>query len=246
MVALARHQKHYALSQAVVKSIQKSRPARAAGYVLEGDLHAGQKSWPAAIAAYRKGAAQTDGDRTAAPKLFMALLNSGDRSGAEGFAADWLKSHQKDASFRLFIGERRLAAGDKPAAERNFAEAADVDPDNAQALNNLAWLRADRGAPDALALAERAVGLAPGQAPMLDTLAKALAAAGQLDRAIAVQQNAVAAAPRLLSMQLNLARLYAKAGKREQALAQLSRLAAIGPSFAAQAEVVRLKADLGG
>ena len=244
LVTLSRNSKDFVSSQAAARAIQKSLPNSSAGYLLEGDVLAAQKLWSAAIAAYRKSADVPAPDRTAAPRVYTAMIEAGDRGAADGFAANWLKSHGKDADFRLFLGNRALVGGDNPFAERQFEDAIQIDASMAQALNNLAWLRATRNAPGAVGLAERAVALVPDRAAFFDTLAMAQAAEGAMDKAVAAQLQAIALAPELLPLQLNLAKLYARAGMRSEAAAQLDKLAAVGPKFASQADVARLKKEL--
>ncbi len=81
-----------------------------------------------------------------------------------------------------------------------------------------------------------ALALAPSAAPVMDTLAKALAAEGQLDRAIEVQKKALGAMPDRQVYRLNLARLFIKADKKAEASAELEVLAKLGDKFAFQAE----------
>ena len=113
------------------------------------------------------------------------------------------------------------------------------------ALNNLAMVRLQRKQPGARALAERAVATAPQNPALLDTLAQAQAAEGQLDTALATQRSAVAAAPQTPALRLNLARILLQAGERAKAKAELDRLAALGDGFSQQADVRQLLQTLG-
>ena len=67
----------------------------------------------------------------------------------------------------------------------------------------------------------------------------------RLDRALATQRQAVGLAPAQPVLRLNLARFLIKAGRREDALGELDKLAALGPGFNRQAEVQRMRKDLG-
>lgn len=226
-------------------AIQRRLPDSAAGYILEGDILAAQKKWKGAMDAYRKALSAKKVDRSSPAKLYGAILGSGDRAGAESFASSRLRSHPNDSDFRVFLGTSALLAGDKTKAERMLSEAVRADPSNPQALNNLAWIRAERKGTDAVALAERAVALQPGQASLLDTLAKALAVDGRREEAIKVLRAAVEASSDMPVLRLSLARLYAGAGKRAEALQEIEALQALGARFANQEELAKLRKELG-
>lgn len=100
---------------------------------------------------------------------------------------------------RLLIQQR-----DYPGAVAAFQNALAITADASTSLSGLAWVRA--AAPDsalrdpqeALRLAERAATVSEGRDPsVLDTLAVALAASGEFERAVATAQAAVARADAL-------------------------------------------------
>jgi Flp pilus assembly protein TadD len=79
----------------------------------------------------------------------------------------------------------------------HYTETLRLKPDQAVALNNLAWIRAAdaqaefRDGPEAVRLARRACELTGYKDPMpMETLAAALAEAGRFDDAIAMAENA--------------------------------------------------------
>ncbi len=129
---------------------------------------------------------------------------------------------------------------DYAAAEARYRQVLMLLPDNALALNNVAWLMVQLKEPGALPLAEKANQLLPNQPGILDTLATVLAAEGKPDQALAWQKKAVAVAPDVPGYRLNLARLLIATGDRTQAKAELEKLAALGGRFADQAEVDQL------
>ena len=244
LVALAVQSKDASKSLAWARTLQHSKPGSAAGFMLEGDIQAGQKNWPAAVVAYRQASEKRTADPKSAGKLHAAMLMT-DVAAAEGFATQWLKTHPADAGFRVHLGSRALVLGDAALAERLFTQAVSIAPRNWQALNDLAWLMADRGAKGGLRHALQAAALAPGEPAVLDTLAKTQALEESLDRALATQRQAVGLAPAQPVLRLNLARFLIKAGRREDALGELDKLAALGPGFNRQAEVQRMRKDLG-
>jgi cellulose synthase operon protein C len=104
---------------------------------------------------------------------------------------------------------------------------------------------AARGAKGAVAMAERALLASPNAAPVLDTLAKALASEGQVQRAIEVQLRTIQAMPERSEYRLNLAKLYMRAGDKEKASIELALLRKLGDKFGFQSEVGTLSRALG-
>ena len=68
-----------------------------------------------------------------------------------------------------------------------------------------------------MALAERALKLAPDNAGVLDTVGVLKLKAGDTEGAIAALRSAVQHAPQVAAMRLNLARAYAQAGRKDEA-----------------------------
>ena len=116
----------------------------------------------------------------------------------------------------------------------------DIQPKNALALNNVAWLLVKQGKPGAVAMAEQATTLLPDRAPLLDTLATALAADKQYAKAIEAQKRAIVISPQDNTLKLALARHYLANGEKPQARAELEALAKLGDRFAGQAEVATM------
>ncbi len=79
-------------------------------------------------------------------------------------------------------------------------------PDNALALNNVAWIMAKRKDPGALAFAQQASRLQPDRPEFMDTQAGILVQDRQFDKAIALQKKAIELRPQNYAYQLNLAR----------------------------------------
>jgi len=79
-----------------------------------------------------------------------------------------------------------------------------MNPDDALALNNLAWLLKEQNLPRATALAERASQLQPESAAVLDTYGWLLHLQGDKARAIDYLEQALALAPDQEDIQQNL------------------------------------------
>lgn len=228
---------------AVARELQKREPKNAVGYTLEGEIEASAKNWDAAIAAFR-AAQQRSTDADAVAKLHAALNASGKTEEADRLGADWVKSHPKETAFTYYLGDMALARNDLVGAEARYRQVLAVQPDNALALNNVAWLLAKQGKPGALPMAEKAVSLLPDRAPLLDTLSTVLEAENQVPRAIEVQKRAISLAPGDPRLSMRLAKLYIKSGDKDRARAELEALAKLGAKFGEQAEVSTLMKTL--
>ncbi|MBL8286361.1 MAG: PEP-CTERM system TPR-repeat protein PrsT [Rubrivivax sp.] len=239
LAALALQQDKPDEARTIARELQKSRPKDASGYLLEGDVERQQRNWPAAVAAYRKTFAIARSTDTAI-RLHQALYAGGQRPDADRLAADWQKENPKDFGFSYYLGDLAMARADFPAGEKHYRAVLDVQPRNALALNNVAWLMAKQGKTGAVPLAEQANQILPNRPQLLDTLATTLAAEGDVKRALDTQKRAVQLDRSDPNLRLNLARLHLKAGEKPQARAELEDLARLGEKFKGQAEVTEL------
>ena len=228
---------------AIARTVQKQRPREQAGYRLEGDIHAAGKAWDQAAEAYRTGIKLSDSPELAV-RLHSALQSAGKKPDADRWAADWTRSHPKDASFPFYLGSQALSRNELPESLRQFERTLTLQPDNAIALNNRAWIKGQLGKEGALADAERANTLAPNQPPLMDTWAMLLSAANQHDKAVELQKKVVQLQPQQLGYKLNLAKIYLKAGRKDAARPLVDELSAAGDKFPGQAEVAELKKAL--
>ncbi len=229
---------------AIAREARARYPNDAAAYVLEADIESSRKNWEAAAASYRSALQRAPGSTEVAIRLHAALTAGAKTSEADRFAGDWIKSHAKDAAFLYYLGDGALAKNDLAAAEARYRAVLDAQPDNALAMNNLAWLLAKQKRPGALAMAEKAVQLMPERGALLDTLSTVLEANNDLPRAIDAQKRAIAADPKDWNFTLRLAKLYIKSGDKDRARAELEALVKLGDKVSAQDEVASLLKSL--
>lgn len=224
---------------ATARNMQKQAPKDAVGYVLEGDINASQKSWDAAATAYRGGLKQVNAPELAI-KLHSVLLASNKTGEADKFAAARQKDSPRDAAFVLYLGDVAIARKDYAGAEKLYASVTKLQPNNAVAYNNLAWVSAKLGRADAIALAEKANALAPKQPAFMDTLAVLLSDKGEYAKAIELQNQVLALQPQNAVFRLNLAKIHLKGGQKDLAKKELDELAKLGDKFGGQKEVAEL------
>jgi Flp pilus assembly protein TadD len=116
-------------------------------------------------------------------RLLAALMAADRHDEAKALGERWAAEHPIDAGVSLLLGDLNAMQGDLAHAAHWYAQALEVAPDNATALNNLAYLRIDSDPQGAVRLAERALAQDPKDAEVLDTLGQAVLAAGDSARA---------------------------------------------------------------
>ena len=225
-------------------TVQKQRPKAAAGPLLEGQIHAASGNWGQAVQAYRK-ALELEASAQTAAKLHAAQVLAGKAADAAKTAADWLRTHPKDVVLRSYLAGRALAERRLDEAEKLFHKVDELSPDNAQVLNNLAWIAGQRKDPEALALAERALKLAPNNPAILDTLGTLQVEHGQRDEGLENLRKAVGLSPGTGALRLNLAKAYLKADRKDDARKELDNLLGQAPAGSSlHAEATKLKQGL--
>ena len=227
----------------IARNVQKQRPKEAIGYIMEGDIASSQKKWEPAIEAYRKGLKQASSPELAV-KLYSALTISGKAADKDKFAQSWLSEHPKDVAMRLFLGDESISFKRLPDAEKYYTEVTKISPNNAIAYNNLAWVTGQLKKPGAVALAEKAIALAPNQPAFIDTLAMLHSDNNDYAKALELQTKALTLQPENGAYKLNLAKIHIKGGKKDLARKELEALAKLGDKFPAQVQVAALLKDL--
>jgi putative PEP-CTERM system TPR-repeat lipoprotein len=219
------------------RALQTSAPKMPAGYLLEGDARAAAKQWVDAESAYRAGLKVAPNSGVLALRLHGALGASGQNAEAETFAKKWLTEHPKDTVLRVGLAEGALQAGNLRSAVAHYQAVVEQEPNNAVALNNLAWASGQMGDPKALGYAQRAVQIAPQNAAALDTLGSLLIAAGDAESGVEYLGRAKALAPDRSDIRLNYAKALIKAGKKDAARSELEALQAVPDAFAGKSEI---------
>lgn len=227
----------------VVGRIKSQRPNDALGYALESLYHVRLKNTEAAIGSLRAGLARADSSELAV-RLFGLLLQAQRPAEAHEFGLRWMQGHPQDSAVEYLMSMSDISRQDYKSARQRLTRVLAAMPDNAPALNNMAWVLVKSRAQGAVAFGRRARELMPDRPEFMDTLALALAAEGQIGPALEMQKQAVERAPTDNSLRLNLASLAALAGDKRLARQELTRLQQLGAVFKAQDEVTALLRDL--
>jgi cellulose synthase operon protein C len=227
----------------VARAEQKRNPKSGFGLSLEGDVQLAAKNWEGAATAYKAALKITPAPQLAL-KVHTALQRGGKTAEAGAFAQGWLKEHPNDVAFIGYQADLSLAAKDNATAERLYEDVLKLQPTNARALNNIAWLKLQSGAAGALSYAEKANQLAPRNPALMDTLAQVHLAEKRNDDAVKLLKQALEIDPEAHGIRMTLARAYIAAGEKGHAKDELDRLSKLGDKFREQPEVSRLLGGL--
>lgn len=227
----------------VAREVQRQRPKEAVGFLLEGELMLGADKPESAVKAYREALSR---ERSAAnvTGLHSALLRAGNAREAQALADVWIKENPKDAVVALYLGDVALAQKRFDEARVRYESVLSRAPDNAIALNNLAWIAARSNDARARSYAEKAYAKAPRNPAVLDTYGSILVSAGEVERGLKMMRDAVGIAPAAHDLRLSLARSLVVAGYKGDARKELEPLVALGSKYERAAEVADLMKTL--
>ena len=205
---------------------------------------------PALFAARRLQMISAQGTKPDAAKAALraeARSAKGDASGAQKALEEATALDASLAAAHLLLASEYEAQQAYDKAVERYTIVVTLKPDNAIALNNLAYALAVRkGQPaQAIGYAERAMTLTGGRVPEIsDTLAWIQHLVGRDREAVPILERVVKAAPAGAEYRLHLAVLYAAIGRLEDAATELKEAVRLQPGLEASDEVKALRARL--
>jgi Flp pilus assembly protein TadD len=154
-----------------------------------------------------------------------ALLQMGDAARAITVLEPVAKANPNDATTQLALADLYSNAGRKQDAERTVRQLVAIEPGNADALNYLGYLLADRGQQldEAIRLVRRALDIEPNNPNYLDSLGWAYYRRGDFDQAEKYLTPAAQQMPRNATVQEHLGDILAKRGRWADAIAAWTR-----------------------
>ncbi|MGO4477848.1 XrtA/PEP-CTERM system TPR-repeat protein PrsT [Massilia sp. 2TAF26] len=210
---------------AIARGMQKQPRTANAGLMLEADILMTQKKIDQALPLYEKAQASHPTTQVALTLHRLQKMN-GKEQKANQVLTQWLKDHPDDVQAIIYSAEQSLYAKQYQAAATQLESALKLAPNNALALNNLAWTYQQLNNPKALETAEKAYSIAGNNPAVLDTLGSILTDKGDTKRAVDLLQKAVTAFPNNLDMQLHLGEAQAKNGDKAGARKTLEKVSA--------------------
>jgi putative PEP-CTERM system TPR-repeat lipoprotein len=230
-------------AEQLARDVLKTDPTSGLGDSLLGDVarHRGQMA--AAIEAYRKAH-----ERQGTTQSVLALFNAQQATqpaAASSLIERWLKTHPNDTTAWRALGDMRARSGDWAAAKPVYEKLAQLQPRDAEVLNNFANVLVNAKDPRALAVAEQALALKPGTPHIIGTTGWAAFQAGQQQKALQLLRDARLRDPANASTRYFLAAALAKQGLQGEARQELS--AAVqqgGAAFPYASEAAALQRSL--
>ena len=180
-------------------------------------------------------------------RLGEAKENGNDMNGAvEAFK----KAKEVDASNYLPVLELALLynrIGRDEDARKTYEEVIKLQPDNVEALNNLAYIKADNGVDldQALAYAQRAQQKRPNDPNVIDTLALIYIHKNLTDDSLRMLRDLISKTPNNPTFHLHLALALYQKGDRPQAKKELETALRNKPSDREQGKIKELLAKVG-
>ncbi|WP_077531362.1 tetratricopeptide repeat protein [Vreelandella utahensis] len=200
----------------ILRSMKTQHPASPRPFLLEADYVASQGEYSQAADLYQLARDKSDSPQTVVRQVQALREAERGRRAIEVLQAATGKFPQ---SSRLYLELAMLqqSTGNREAAREAYEHTLELAPDNAVALNNLAWLLHEDEPERALALAEKAYDSNPEAASIVDTYGWILFRNGDLDRSIEVLESAHKLAPDAAEIREHLAAAHREAGNDARA-----------------------------
>jgi tetratricopeptide (TPR) repeat protein len=175
-----------------------------------------------------------------------SLLKRGDRDGGRAVLEEALALAPRHPGALLHLAQLDHQAGNLDAAVARYRRLIEVEPDNALALNNLAYILAvSQNKPDeADPLARRAVALVPEDGVALDTLAWIRHLLRDTRTAATLIADAVRLSPAQPEIRVHAAAIQAALGNRDAASRELQEAIRLDASMAQREDVRKLQQQL--
>ncbi len=220
--------------------MQHVRPDLYQGYKLEGDVWMSERNYSKANIAYAK-AWKKQKTAVLAMSMFNASIQSSDLDTALQPVLAWLNEHPNDTATRFFLATAYLDKNRNADAIREYEKVLESAPDNAEVLNNLAWLYSTSGNPKALDTAEKAYQSAPENPGIQDTYGWILIQQGQVAKGRRLLKQALDQLPETPEIQYHYAAALLQSGNKEEGLRMLDKLLSGGKSFEGREDAQRLR-----
>lgn len=223
---------------AMVRSMRSDFPGEAIVPALEGELHAKRGDFDAAVRFYDEALALENAPRWAGRAHQLRLS----ANHPEPFAPleQFLQERPLHVGMRSVLARAYMAQGDTDEAVEAYQQVLELEDENLEALNNLAFLYQQGGDSRAEEHARRALAVRPDNSSVQDTLGWILVNEGKLDEGLPLLRKAASAARGNPEISYHLAFALVEAGEPEEAKRILEGLVTSDEDFAAKLEAEQL------
>ena len=248
--AIAQNQTDAAL--ALLQAEAAKAPSRADLQMALGNTAVRAAKYDLALATYQKLLSQTEKGSAAQGEVYLRtgetyrrMGNTAEVIGALKKARETLPNNAAVLSTLAIVLE---AAGRNPEAGEAYSAILKLDPNNALAMNNFAFLLAESGddLDRALAMAKRAKEILPNLIEISDTLGWIYLKKGLLNQSIEIFRELVDKDPARSTYRYHLARALYLKGDQAGALGELRAAADRHPGDAESKQIQALMSQLGG
>ena len=221
------------------RRLQGDASAAAAGFAIEGQLHAaaGRREDAARALAEAYQRAPSGEQAVALARVYRQLERVEE---AAALLEARLKAHPDEDGVRFHLAETLMDLGEHRDAIQHYEDLVRVFPEHLLVLNNLAFLYQTKGDDRALEYAERAHARAPDNPAVADTLGWVLVNRGEIERALPLLKTARQALPDRPEVRYHFATALAKADRPTEAREELVTLLNEVESFPQRADAEAL------
>ena len=177
-------------------------------------------------------------------RLFGTRMEAGDEGGAATLLEDWLAKNPEDSAAHLALAQNHLGRGQLDQARVRYQKVLELNPFDAAALNNLAYVLDKQDSAEALEYAQRAVRLSPDDPAILDTLGWMLVRRGRTDQGLKYLRDAHSRAAGNPQIRYHIASALVALNRAEEAKVELRRALQISDEFEGVDEARRMLATV--
>jgi cellulose synthase operon protein C len=208
---------------AFARRMQALTDTAAAGHAFEGHIRTLRAEYAEARRA-QELAYELEPTANRVIVLGRAMQNAGQTGDAAIALQAHLARNPDEHDVRLQLAQTLFMLGKKAEATREYEELVRSQPQNAVALNNLAYLYYDENDLRALEIAERAFALTPENPAIAHTLGRILLDSGESERALNLLRQARSALSDNAEVRFSYAAALAKNERADEARQELSAL----------------------
>ena len=200
----------------ILRSVKTQQPDSPRPFLLEADYMANQGRYNEAVDLYQLARDKSDSPEFVVRQV-RALREAGRESRAIEILEEATERFPQVSRLHLDLAMIHQGEGNSGAARKAYEQTLELAPDNAVALNNLAWLIHEDEPERALELAKRAYDSNPEAASIVDTYGWILFRNGDLRQSIEILESAHELAPDAAEIREHLAAAHREAGNEDRA-----------------------------
>lgn len=239
MVQVEQRQGNLDKAEARARQIAQKLPNQALGHSLLGDVALARKNPAAALTAFRQAHKVEPGTGTTLT-LMNLLAGQNQANEALDVGRQRLRQAPGDVAVQLLVGDLHARAGRFGDAATAYKAALKAQPQNAQALNNLANAQLKLKDPAALQTAQAAHKIAPQNPLVIDTLGWVLFQQGQIEQALPLLRDARLRSPGNPEIRYHLAKVLFATGRKAEARDEAREALKISDRFEGAADAQTL------